>query len=402
MEYGKELLFFSTIAYLSQAIIYTSSSTEYNVKAGLLGMIFVFFAQSLLRPYKSPFPRVRDIWCRVCARGGLLYLVLLIFLLFQNASDARQIPVFLEPSYGKELPLKYENYTRDCAFRFENIYKIFDFYVATHFVVWFVSALIIRDYYILHISSVLDELIELTFKDIRPLFAECWWDSIILDILLANSFGIYFGMKCIEWFGSQKYDWLGREGTSSFRDWKMWASYRYFQNTYGLLICRALNFLTAFTVGTCLWIPVRSNLSIIRLFIWFGNGALAFREAYDDARTWGTAIRVTKPIYAEYRWTTVMIQCCEMLVSWKFRDGGGNRLDQSIPTIALLFWSSCAVFGLSYWIYLRFFYKYRQHKDGTFMDKSIREAAEKKNNDQKDFREENKHIKSDRLGRNRK
>ena len=81
--------------------------------------------------------------------------------------------------------------TRDCAFRFENIYKIFDFYVAVHFIAWILAALIIRDYYILHIWSVLDELIELTLKDIRPLFAECWWDSVILDILLANTLGIY-------------------------------------------------------------------------------------------------------------------------------------------------------------------------------------------------------------------
>ena len=378
MEYGSQLLFLVTIAYIGQSIVYTSDSTEENVKAGLLGLILVFLAQSSLRPYKSPFLRVRDRWCRVGARTGLLYIGLLVFILFQKSSDARQIPVYLEPSYGKELPLRSENYDRNCDFTFENVYKIIDFYVVVHFINWLLAAFIIRDYYILHIWSVLDELIELTLKDIRPNFSECWWDSLILDVLVANTLGIYIGMKCIEWMGSLKYDWLGREGASSFRDWKVWTSHRYFQGAFDLLIFVSVNFVTGFTVGNSLWIPPPSNLNIIRLVIWFIIGALGFREAYDDIRTWGTEIRATKQIYAQYRWTAWMMQCCEILLSWKFRDGGGNRLDQFIPPIALFLWAAYITLGLSYWVYLRFFYKYRQQRDGAFMDKSVREAAEKK------------------------
>ena len=151
-----------------------------------------------------------------------------------------------------------------------------------HFINWLLAAFIIRDYYILHIRSVFDELIELTLKDIRPNFSECWWDSVILDVLVANTLGIYIGMKCIEWLGSLKSNWLGREGVSSFRDWKVWTSHRYFQGTFDLLIFASV---TGVTVSNSLWIPPSSNLNIFRLVIWFIIGALGFREAYDDMRT---------------------------------------------------------------------------------------------------------------------
>ena len=303
MEYGSQLLFLFTIAYISQSLFYTSESTEYNIKAGLIGLTLVFLAQSSLRPYKSPFIRVRDRWCRVGARTGLLYIGMLVFILFQKASDARALPVYVEPSYGKELAMRTENYDRNCEFTYENVSKIIDFYVLVHFVNWLLAAFIIRDYYILHIWSVLDELIELSLKDIRPNFSECWWDSLILDVLVANTLGIYIGMKIIEWIGSLKYDWLGREGTSSISEWKVWTQHRSFQGSFCLLIFVSVNFITGFTVSNSLWIPPPSNLNIIRLVIWFIIGALGFREAYDDIRTWGNEIRDSKQIYAQYRWT---------------------------------------------------------------------------------------------------
>lgn len=278
MEYGSQILFLGTFAYVCRCLFYTSESTEENVKSGLLGVILVFLAQSSLRPYKSPFIRVRDRWCRVGARTGLIYLGILVFILFQKTSDARFIPVYLEPSYGKELPLRSENYDTNCDFTFENVYKITDFYVVVHFVNWFLAAFIIRDYYILHLWSILDELIELTLKDIRPNFSECWWDSLILDVLLANTLGIYLGMKCLDWMGSLKYDWLGREGAGSVKQWKVWTSHRYFIGVFDLIIFVSVNFVTGFTVSNSLWIPPPSNLNIIRLVIGSPLGHLGLEK----------------------------------------------------------------------------------------------------------------------------
>jgi phosphatidylserine synthase 2 len=37
------------------------------------------------------------------------------------------------------------------------------------------------------------DLLQLTFRHMLPNFNECWWDSIILDILICNWFGRTIG-----------------------------------------------------------------------------------------------------------------------------------------------------------------------------------------------------------------
>ncbi|OMJ87750.1 hypothetical protein SteCoe_10497 [Stentor coeruleus] len=393
MEYGSQLLFLLTIAYISQALFFTSDSTVYNVKAGLLGVVLVFVAQSSLRPYKTPFSRVRDRWCRVGARLGLVYIGILVFLLFQKSEDARMLPKFLEPSYGKELAMRSENYDRNCELNYENVSKIIDFYVLVHFFNWLLASFIIRDYYILHIWSILDELIELSLKNIRPNFCECWWDSLVLDVILANTLGIYVGMTIVKWIGSMKYDWLGRNGTKSIKEWKAWKDHRYFQGAFCLMIFVSANFVTGFTVSNSLWIPPPSNMNIIRLVIWFIIGALGFREAYDDMRTWGTPFRAEKQIYAQYRWTAWMMQCCEILLSWKFRENAGNRLEETIPLHVIFIWTFCIGGCLIYWVYIRFFYKFRLYKDGRYMDPSMEKLRLEGLKDQENKREVKAQVK---------
>lgn len=100
--------------------------------------------------------------------------------------------------------------------------KIIDFYVLAHFANWFIAALILRDSYILHFWSVLDEILELSLKSIRPNFAECWWDSLLLDVVFANTAGIFLGMCYIRAVGSMEYDWLGRKDAKSIWEWKIW------------------------------------------------------------------------------------------------------------------------------------------------------------------------------------
>ena len=378
MEYGSQLLFFFTIAYvIGHSMIYASDSTEHNVKAGLVGAALVFLAQGSLKSYKTPFVRVKDRWCRVGARTGLIYIGLLVFVLFQKVGDARKLPEYIEPAYGKELPMRSENYDRNCEFTYLNVAKIVDFYFIVHFVNWLLAAFIIRDYYVLHFWSVLDELIELSLKNIRPNFAECWWDSLILDVLVANTLGIYIGMKCIDWMGSMKYDWLGRSNTTSWKQWRIWTSHRHFQGLWCLLLFVSFNFVTGFTVNNSLWVPPSSKLNIVRLLIWFIIGALGFREAYDDVRTWGTELRSKKLISAQYRWTAWMMECLEICISWKFRENAGNRLDETVLWPVAATWIVAVGGTLAYWVYLRFFYKFRVYKDGKFMDQELQLSNKK-------------------------
>lgn len=40
-----------------------------------------------------------------------------------------------------------------------------------------------------------------------PNFAECWWDQVILDILLCNGGGIWLGMTACRFLEMRTYHW---------------------------------------------------------------------------------------------------------------------------------------------------------------------------------------------------
>lgn len=40
-----------------------------------------------------------------------------------------------------------------------------------------------------------------------PNFAECWWDQVILDILLCNGGGIWLGMNVCRFLEMRTYHW---------------------------------------------------------------------------------------------------------------------------------------------------------------------------------------------------
>lgn len=67
--------------------------------------------------------------------------------------------------------------------------------------------------------------LELTFKDFIPIFAECWWDQLICDVLLTNIPGMIVAMYIIRKTGLEEFDFFGRKGAKSIREWKIWQRY---------------------------------------------------------------------------------------------------------------------------------------------------------------------------------
>lgn len=51
------------------------------------------------------------------------------------------------------------------------------------------------------------EITELAFAHLLPNFIECWWDALILDVLLCNGFGIWCGMKICRALEMREYKW---------------------------------------------------------------------------------------------------------------------------------------------------------------------------------------------------
>lgn len=91
--------------------------------------------------------------------------------------------------------------------QFHNIIDSFDFYVVAHLLGWTGKMLIIRDVKVVWFCSVLFELIELSLNHHLPNFCECWWDSVLMDILIFNGGGIYIGLLICRVFKMRRYTW---------------------------------------------------------------------------------------------------------------------------------------------------------------------------------------------------
>lgn len=115
---------------------------------------------------------------------------------------------------GKPVVKEMHTYDDNCEFEWINIWENLDHYFLVHCVNWFLVSFIIRDAYILHMWSLWDEIIELSWQHILPHFRECWWDHVILDFILGNTIFIIIGLWLSERLGIEQYDWLGRKGKS--------------------------------------------------------------------------------------------------------------------------------------------------------------------------------------------
>ena len=51
------------------------------------------------------------------------------------------------------------------------------------------------------------ELTEIFFGHLLPNFYECWWDNIVLDVLICNNLGIFTGMMVNRWLEMREYHW---------------------------------------------------------------------------------------------------------------------------------------------------------------------------------------------------
>lgn len=104
-----------------------------------------------------------------------------------------------------------------------------------------------------------------------------------------------------------------------------------------------------------LLIPPLHLFPVLRLLMWFGIGAVGFREAYEDFRTWGTDERKVSKVEGRYRWLATAILSTEAILCWKYRENTGHiHLDAVTPFYIWFPWLSFHVWMFGQWIYLRF------------------------------------------------
>ncbi|GIX66725.1 phosphatidylserine synthase 2 [Caerostris extrusa] len=119
----------------------SSPDEEYNIKRGIVACILVFLLLGVTQipdgPFKRPHPAIwRFVFCI-----SIVYELILIFILFQNPDDARQLLKHVDKNLGK--PLSEKKYGGDCLLYdashpsdpFHNIWDKMDIFVPTHFLV---------------------------------------------------------------------------------------------------------------------------------------------------------------------------------------------------------------------------------------------------------------------------
>ncbi|XP_023541085.1 CDP-diacylglycerol--serine O-phosphatidyltransferase 1-like isoform X2 [Cucurbita pepo subsp. pepo] len=341
-----------------------SSDLVTSVTRGVWAMIAVFLAYCLLQAPSTILIRPHPAIWRLVHGLAVIYLVALTFLLFQKRDDAREFMKFLHPDLGLELPER--SYGTDCRIfvpenptnRFKNVYAtLFDEFVAAHIIGWWGKAILIRNQPLLWVLSIGFELMELTFRHMLPNFNECWWDSIILDILICNWFGIWAGMRTVRYFDGKTYNWVGLsrqpniigksylqvkrslgQFTPAQWDKDEWhpllGPWRFIQ-----ILALCIVFLTVelntFFLKYCLWIPPRNPVIVYRLVLWWLIAIPTIREynVYLQDRT------LVKKIGA-FCWLSLAICVVELLICVKF---GHGLYPKPMPSWLVHFWISVGV-----------------------------------------------------------
>nr|XP_027199856.1 phosphatidylserine synthase 2-like [Dermatophagoides pteronyssinus] len=313
-----------------------SLDTNYNVKRGLVAVILVFILFGITQIPDGPFIRPHPALWRLVLCLTIIYELSLIYILFQTPDDARKLLTHIDPSLGK--PLMEKDYGGNCRIYdhekpddpFHNVKDKIDIFVPTHFFGWWLKTLMIRDWWLCTVISIMFEILEYTLEHQLPNFSECWWDHWILDALICNGFGIYLGVLSLKYLYMKPYDWRGLWKIPTYRgklkrivaqfgphswlqfDWRPFSSFDRWIATLLIIVSMLVAELNTFYLKYVLWLEPPHILNLIRLILLVFSGAVALRETFqylDDPQC-------TK--FGRQSWVLIAIIITELLIILKF------------------------------------------------------------------------------------
>mmetsp|Transcript_827 Transcript_827/g.1823 ORF Transcript_827/g.1823 Transcript_827/m.1823 type:complete len:408 (+) Transcript_827:1813-3036(+) len=333
------------------------------------GLLTVIILCSLNLPDNEFISRPHPAFWRGLQGAAICYQGLLIFMMLQDTDTARHLLSYLDPRLGKPLPEK--DYATDCRVltpedpdsMFSNIKDVFlDLYIPAHFLGWYVKMLIIRDVRLCWVISIIFEFLEITLRHQLPNFWECWWDSLIFDVIVCNGGGIFLGYLTCKFCGMKEYYWgMGADDraedgrftgvsrpalqltpfTWMAYDWDLLASPQNFLGTLFYICFVNLVDLSNFYLKFGLWIPASHWLLGIRISFWGIYAILATREYYEFYR--GAATLGSNTILA------MTILASEWAISTKHNAG---VFTEPMPDWLQAIWSLIVAVVLGVAIYL--------------------------------------------------
>ncbi|KAM3728062.1 Phosphatidylserine synthase [Dirofilaria immitis] len=183
-------------------------SSGNNAYAGITAAVVLFLVVSSLTFPNGPFIRPHPVLWRIVFGMSVLYILMLQFALFQNFRDIKDVLKWLDPQGLSKEKLDEKAYAVNCSdITLARLWSYVDIFAFGHFAGWAMKAMLIRHYIICWYISIAWELTEVLFAHLLPNFQECWWDAIILDILLCNGLGIWFGIWLSRFFEMRQFHW---------------------------------------------------------------------------------------------------------------------------------------------------------------------------------------------------
>lgn len=210
------LLAVSAFGVMSFAFVRNEASLQDNIWAGMLCVVFFFLIISVLAFPNGPFTRPHPAVWRILFGISVLYLLTLQFFMFQNYKTIMGIFYWLDPKL-KDFHINMDKeYGVNCSdVSVDRVWGHVDVFAWGHFLGWMFKAILIRHMGILWAISIMWEITEIAFAHLLPNFVECWWDALILDVLLCNGFGIWCGLKICRILEMREYKWASIRDISS-------------------------------------------------------------------------------------------------------------------------------------------------------------------------------------------
>lgn len=329
---------------------------EVNAKFGVGAACAAFLVWSSVQMKDGLFVRPHPVVWRLVMGVSVIYFCLLVFLLFQKVEDVRQLLKVIDPNLG--VPLPERSYAEHCEFYTPNdpqsYFRNFmdtlnDEFIIAHLFGWFGKGLLLRDSAMCWILSISFELLELSLQHFLPNFAECWWDHIILDILVCNYIGFTLGIKTSQILSMKPFNWIMQKTRQNIvevdsYEWGVLKSWKRLAAAVLLMTVVTMTELNAFFLKYELWIPPPHPVNVARLVIWWGIGLPGARELYQY-----TTDKNCKRLGA-MGWMGAAILSAEILVWVKF---GKGMFSKPTPPIIIFAWSAAVIilFVWAVWYY---------------------------------------------------
>ncbi|CAH8631191.1 unnamed protein product [Schistosoma haematobium] len=183
---------------------------QYNLYHAFMAVCVIFLLISVMIMPNGPFIRPHPALWRMVFGASLLYFLCLVAVVFLRLDEARAILIWVYPElkHMRHSDILDKEYAVNCSqISFARVYSHMDIFALAHFLGWLIKATLLRHHIIAWTLSINWEITEVAFSHILPNFNECWWDSLILDILVCNGLGIQCGMWLCRWLEMRDYQW---------------------------------------------------------------------------------------------------------------------------------------------------------------------------------------------------